>query len=317
MAEQQFKLTQENKALVRRITILKQSTLELQNENQKLKRKLKDTQEHVNLKDLSEDETDEMKQITKEIPNLVTIVETNTFAATILSKKILVTAASGKESPYMNPEIPEERKYIEELTQEYIYLCEELSSKERYKVEGKDIYNRSEISEIKIVSKTLYIAKRLLKRIKVLYEAIQEEITRIAVQYYLKNNENSPYITVSKKRFLRRITKDYIDLQDSNQENNIVEQILSKEELDIKLQRLLDQIKIQIQTLQGQLTLEEAYKNHEYMFLFKRTTVIYKLINSNKPEVIIQRKYLSQIRKLVEFYIKDNNLHWSKSKILP
>ena len=89
----------------------------------------------------------------------------------------------------MNPEIPEERKYIEELTQEYIYLCEELSPKERYKVEGKDIYNRKEISEIKIISKNLYTAKRLLKRIKILYEAIQEEITRIAVQYYLENNE--------------------------------------------------------------------------------------------------------------------------------
>ena len=62
MAEQQFKLTQENKALARRITILEQSTLELQNENQKLKRKLKDTQEHVNLEDPSEDETDEMKR---------------------------------------------------------------------------------------------------------------------------------------------------------------------------------------------------------------------------------------------------------------
>ena len=106
------------------------------------------------------------------------------------------------------------------------------------------------------------------------------------------------------KKFLRNITKDYIDLQDSNQENNVVEQILSKEELNIKLQGLLDQIKIQIQTLQGQLTLEEAYKNHE----FTRATVIYKTINSNKPEVIVQRKYLSQIRKLVEFYIKESNL---------
>ena len=41
------------------------------------------------------------------------------------------------------------------------------------------------------------------------------------------------------KKFLRNITKDYIDLQDSNQENNEVEQILSKEELNIKLQGLL------------------------------------------------------------------------------
>ncbi|RIB07767.1 hypothetical protein C2G38_2213423 [Gigaspora rosea] len=110
------------------------------------------------------------------------------------------------------------------------------------------------------------------------------------------------------KRFLRNITKDYIDLQDSNQENNVVEQILSKEELNIKLQGLLDQIKIQIQTLQGQLTLEEAYKNNKYTFLFKRATVIYKTINGNKPEVIVQRKYLFQIRKLVEFYIKESNL---------
>ena len=61
MAEQQFKLVQENKALARRITILEQSTLELQNENQKLKRKLKDTQDNINLEDLSEDENNEMK----------------------------------------------------------------------------------------------------------------------------------------------------------------------------------------------------------------------------------------------------------------
>ena len=110
------------------------------------------------------------------------------------------------------------------------------------------------------------------------------------------------------KRFLRSITKDYIDLQDSNQENNVAKQILSKEELNIKLQGLLDQIKIQIQTLQGQLTLEEAYKNHKYTFLFKRATAIYKTINGSKPEIIVQRKYLSQIRKLVEFYIKESNL---------
>ncbi|RIB29652.1 hypothetical protein C2G38_2154704 [Gigaspora rosea] len=254
----------------------------------------------------------------------------------------------------MNPEIPEERKYIEELTQ---YLYEELNSKESYKVKGKDIFRRTKTSEIHITSKNLYTTKRLLRRIKLLYEAIQEEITRIAVQYYLENNEeftiyncfkerkyyfyfqeseqlfrhinilqekepvgeyerqyiqkeyrNSIRLIIRRQKFLRSITKDYIDLQDSNQEDNVVEQILSKEELNIKLQGLLDQIKIQIQTLQGQLTLEEAYKNNEYTFLFKRTTAIYKTINSNKPEVIVQRKYLSQIRKLVEFYIKESNL---------
>ncbi|RIB09643.1 hypothetical protein C2G38_2208270 [Gigaspora rosea] len=283
----------------------------------------------------------------------------------------------------MNPKIPEERKYIEELTQEYIYLCEELDYKEKYKVKGKDIYDREEISEIGIEFKNLYTAKRLLKRIKLLYEAIQEEITRKAVQYYLENNEKLTIYNYFKNKryhfyflelesfyrfinilqeeepvgeyerqyiqkeyrssisfiirkqiptanlfdfrpynytdsqyyfdkipiiFLRSITKDYIDLQDSNQENNVVEQILSKKELNIKLQGPLDQIKIQIQTLQGQLTLEEAYKNHEYTFLFKRATAIYKTIYGNKPEIIVQRKYLSQIRKLVEFYIKESNL---------
>ncbi|RIB04697.1 hypothetical protein C2G38_2221609 [Gigaspora rosea] len=271
MAEQQFKLTQENKALARRITILKQSTLELQNENQKLKRKLRDTQEHINLeKDLSEDETDEIKQ---------------------------------------------------------------LDYKEKYKVKGKSTFGRNKISEITIEFKTLYTGKRLLKKLKTFYEAIQEEITRIAVQYYLENNEELTIYNCFKERkyylyfqeseqlfrhinilrgrepkFLRSITKDYIDLQDSNQEN-IVEQILSKEELNIKLQRLLNQIKIQIQTLQGQLTLEEAYKSYEYTFLFKRATAIHKTINNNKlAEVIVQRKYLSQIRKIVEFYIEESNL---------
>ena len=62
MPEQQFKLIQENKVLARRITILEQLTLELQNENQKLKRKLKDTQDHINLEDLSEDDDDEIKR---------------------------------------------------------------------------------------------------------------------------------------------------------------------------------------------------------------------------------------------------------------
>ena len=62
MAEQQFKLVQENKALARRITILEQLTLELQNENQKLKRKLKDTQDYINLEDPSKDENDEIKR---------------------------------------------------------------------------------------------------------------------------------------------------------------------------------------------------------------------------------------------------------------
>ncbi|RIB02436.1 hypothetical protein C2G38_2227844 [Gigaspora rosea] len=253
----------------------------------------------------------------------------------------------------MNPEIPEERKYIEELTQEYIYLSEELDYDKRYEVKGKDIYDREEISKILIKSRNLYTGKRLLRRLEILYEAIQIEIKRTAKNHSRKTNEALTiyncennrhflfylehksrllrYINILKEdppvreyerqyiqdeyrseitiiiqkqvptadlfefrpynhkynyeiptRFLRNITKDYIDLQDSNQENNVVEQILSKEELNIKLQGLLDQIKIQIQTLQGQLTLEEAYKNHEYTFLFKRATAIYKTINGKE-----------------------------------
>src|SRR6185437_8207213 len=118
------------------------------------------------------------------------------------------------------------------------------------------------------------------------------------------------------KKFLRSITKDYIDLQESNQDN-ILEQILSKEELNIKFQKLLSQIEIQIQTLQGQFTLTEAYKNHEYSFLFKRAKTIHEIINNEKiTEIVKQRKYLSQIRKLVEFYIEESNLieYWFYEK---
>ncbi|RIB21990.1 hypothetical protein C2G38_2175113 [Gigaspora rosea] len=111
----------------------------------------------------------------------------------------------------MNPEIPEERKYIEELTQEYIYLYEELNSKESYKVKGKDIFRRTETSEIHITSKNLYTTKRLLRRIKLLYEAIQEEITRIAIQYYLENNEEFTIYNCFKER------KYYFYFQESEQ----------------------------------------------------------------------------------------------------
>src|SRR6185437_10184943 len=119
------------------------------------------------------------------------------------------------------------------------------------------------------------------------------------------------------KKFLRSITKDYIYLQESDQ-NNTPEQILSKEELDIKLQKLLKQIEIQIQTLQGQFTLTEAYKDQEYSFLFKRARVIYETINDKGiTEIVKQRKYLSQIKKLVEFYIEGSNLseYWFYEKV--
>ncbi|RIB24080.1 hypothetical protein C2G38_2169535 [Gigaspora rosea] len=245
----------------------------------------------------------------------------------------------------MNPEIPEERKYIEELTQEYIYLSEELDYDERYEVKGKDIYNREEINEILIKSRNLYTGKRLLRRLEILYEAIQIEIKKTAENhsgktnealtiYNCENNRHFLFYLEHKSRLLRYINilkeeppvgeyeRQYIQNEykseitiiiqkqvptanlfefrpynhkynykiptDSNQENNVVEQILSKEELNIKLQGLLEQIKIQIQTLQGQLTLEEAYKNHEYTFLFKRATVIHKTINGIQEYIDIQ-----------------------------
>src|SRR6185437_2826143 len=70
-------------------------------------------------------------------------------------------------------------------------------------------------------------------------------------------------------------------------------------------------------TLQGQFTLTEAYKNYEYSFLFERARAIHKTINNKKiTEIVIQRKYLSQIRKLVEFYIEESNLieYWFYEK---
>ena len=44
---------------------------------------------------------------------------------------------------------------------------------------------------------------------------------------------------LEQKIFIRRITKDFIDLQDSN-EQNFVEQILSLEILKLKLQEVLN-----------------------------------------------------------------------------
>ncbi|RIB27290.1 hypothetical protein C2G38_2160877 [Gigaspora rosea] len=265
----------------------------------------------------------------------------------------------------MNPDIPEERKYIEELTQEYIYLCEELDYSEKYKTKGK-------VFKITIEAKNLYTGKRLLKKLETLYKAIQTEIKRIAKKHFKETNKaltiyncesNNRFLShlSSKRRLLKfinilredplseykrqyiqneyreeiclvirrqiptaklfefrpyshkyknfeRIPIDYIDLQESNQSYTL-EQILSKEELNIKLQKLLNQKEIQIQTLQGQFTLTEAYKNYEYSFLFKRARAIYETINNEKiTEIVIQRKYLSQIRKLVEFYIAESNL---------
>ncbi|RIB17364.1 hypothetical protein C2G38_2187513 [Gigaspora rosea] len=146
------------------------------------------------------------------MPDLVTIVEMSIYAAIIKNKKILVTATSGKESLYMNPEIREQKK------------------------------------------------------------------------------------------FLKNITKDYIDLQDSNQENNEVKQILSKEELNIKLQGILDQIKIQIQTLQEQLTLEEAYKNNKYTFLFKRAT---DQKERQFPILYTKERLIKQFKDLKDHLVKE------------
>src|SRR6185437_14049505 len=116
----------------------------------------------------------------------------------------------------MNPEIPEERKYIEELTQEYIYLCEELDYDETYKTKGKSIYGKGLISEISIESKNLYTGKRLLKKLEFLYKAIQIEIKRAAEKhleetsealtiYNCENNNHFLFYISSKKKLLKLI----------------------------------------------------------------------------------------------------------------
>ncbi|RIB29439.1 hypothetical protein C2G38_2155336 [Gigaspora rosea] len=170
----------------------------------------------------------------------------------------------------MNPEVPEERKYIEELIQEYIYLSEELDYDVRYEVKGKDIYDREEIKEPPVEEyERRYIQDEYRSEITII---IQKQVPTAALFEFKPYNHKYNYeIPI---RFLRNITKDYINLQDSNQENNVVEQILSKEELNIKLQGLLDQIKIQIQILQEQLTLEEAYKNHKYTKAYLNRTLL-------------------------------------------
>src|SRR5260363_157549 len=112
------------------------------------------------------------------------------------------------------------------------------------------------------------------------------------------------------KKFIRRITKDFIDLQDSD-ERNYIEQILSLEILEIKLQELLKQIEIQIQQIQGKLNLITAYKDHEYSFLFeqaRKITQTQERIKEKPPCLEIQKKYLKQILEIVEFYIKGSNL---------
>src|SRR6185437_16474089 len=101
----------------------------------------------------------------------------------------------------MNPEIPEERKYIEELTQEYIYLCEELNYEEKYKVKGKSGF------EITIEAKDLYTGKRLLKKLETLYEGIQIEIKRTAEKHLKETNEAlTIYNCESNNRFLSHLT---------------------------------------------------------------------------------------------------------------
>src|SRR6185437_6640414 len=102
---------------------------------------------------------------------------------------------------YMNPEIPEERKYIEELTQEYIYLCEELDYDEKHKVKGRSGF------EITIEAKDLYTGKRLLKKLEILYEAIQTEIKRTAEKHLEETNEAlTIYNCESNNRFLSHLS---------------------------------------------------------------------------------------------------------------
>src|SRR5260363_453565 len=103
------------------------------------------------------------------------------------------------------------------------------------------------------------------------------------------------------KKFIRGITKDFIDLQDSD-ERNYIEQLLSLEILEIKLKELLKQIEIQIQQIQGRLNFVTAYKDHEYSFLFeqaRKITQALERIKERPPCLDIQRRYLKQILKIV------------------
>ncbi|RIB04460.1 hypothetical protein C2G38_2222324 [Gigaspora rosea] len=132
------------------------------------------------------------------------------------------------------------RKYIEELTQEYIYLYEQLDYKEKYKIKEKNKYSRN------------------------------EEITRKLIKYI----------------------------------NILKEDLPPGENPDPDTTRTI--------------TLVEAYKNLEYLFLFKRAIVINETIkNKNLAKITRQRKYLIQIRKIVEFYIEESDLveYWLKLNI--
>ena len=101
----------------------------------------------------------------------------------------------------MNLEIPKERKYIEELTQEYIYLCEELDYDKKYKVKEKSGF------EITIEAKDLYTGKRLLKKLETLYEAIQIKIKRTAEKHLKETNETlTIYNCESNNRFLSHLS---------------------------------------------------------------------------------------------------------------
>src|SRR5260363_435463 len=120
------------------------------------------------------------------------------------------------------------------------------------------------------------------------------------------------------KKFIRGITKDFIDLQDSD-ERNYIEQLLSLEILEIKLKELLKQIEIQIQQIQEKLDLVTAYKDNEYSFLFGQARKITQALERAKdkpPQLDIQIRYLKQILEIVEFYVKESNLreYWFLEK---
>ncbi|CAG8549544.1 1169_t:CDS:2 [Gigaspora margarita] len=84
----------------------------------------------------------------------------------------------------MNPDIPEEKQFIEELTWEYIHLSEILHYKETYIA-----YSKNKEDKIVVQFKDLYTGTKLLRKLQKLKEALQIEISRIAKKHLQELNE--------------------------------------------------------------------------------------------------------------------------------
>ncbi|CAG8457658.1 37695_t:CDS:1 [Gigaspora margarita] len=84
----------------------------------------------------------------------------------------------------MNPNIPEEKQFIEDLTWEYIHLSEILGYKETFVA-----YSKDKEDKIVVQFKDLYTGTKLLKKLQKLKEALQIEISRVAKKYLQAQNK--------------------------------------------------------------------------------------------------------------------------------